>query len=583
MEFKINKQDISGSITNTMGVPRLFPWVVKAFKKAVIQTPSGKNVLNVKYLYLDANGLLHSAAQQVFNYGDKKRHLNPYTSLPYDKKIHKVYELFFTSLVLISSMVSSEILYIAIDGPAPLAKQAQQRQRRFAAAANPAFDSTVITPGTLFMFELTKYINYRIRKEINNGIWKRKRVIFSPPTVPGEGEHKIMEYIRSLGSDAISSSHCMFGPDGDLIMLTLATHLPNIYLLREDQYNLGFYDLLDMGMIRKEMPVVLGLSTENRSLDHIIDDFIFLGFLVGNDFLPKIKMFMYLEDGLNLMIATYTKMTAKGTKNLLVDKDGKLSYQNFIRFLEEMARREKDYIFDQSKIRVPDARFVDHTLLKHISNDKFDFVKYREAYYMRFGVATEGGVSLSVRKMCIDYIKTLEWVFQYYITGLKSWEYYYPWHYAPLMGDLLDVLKSMDQKEISATITFTKGEPSLPFVQLLSVMSSKNASLLPKPFHQLMTNPDSPLVKEGYYPDSFVIDYEGKTKEHMGVTILPFIDVDVVRAAYTPIASRLKNTYVRNSRGAPSMFVYDDTYLADYISDYGKLIDMRVRKIKNDI
>jgi len=480
----------------------------------------------------------------------------------------------------------TKVLYIAIDGPAPLAKQAQQRQRRFAAALNPVFDSTVITPGTLFMFELTKYMNYMIRKEINGGKWRNITVIFSPPTVPGEGEHKIMDYIRTLNhAETNNSSHCMFGPDGDLIMLTLAAHLPHIHLFREDQYNPGFYDLLNMGMVRQRLPTVLsidyGVSVGTRTIDSASDDFIFLGFLVGNDFLPKIQMFMYLEDGLNLMIATYARVSEKGTKNVLIDAKGDIRYASFIRFLEEIARREKGYILDQSKAKVIDIRFIDHTLLKNISDGQLNFADYRRDYYLKAGIDVS---SLSgtdqVKKICIDYLRSIEWVFQYYIKGLKSWEHYYPWHYAPLMTDLLEVLKGMSLEEEKSLSKFdSAGQPSLPFVQLLSVVAPKNVGLLPTPFHGLMVDKESPLVKAGYYPIDFKIDYEGKTKEHMGVTLLPFIDVGVVRAAYQPIADTLRTTYVRNSKGVPAKFVYDKTYLADYISDYGELVSMRVRKI----
>lgn len=88
------------------------------------------------------------------------------------------------------------------------------------------------------MARLSEQLRYFVNKKITEDAdWRDIEVVLSGHEVPGEGEHKIMEYIRLSKAQPDYNPnvrHCLYGLDADLIMLGLLSHDPHFALLREE-------------------------------------------------------------------------------------------------------------------------------------------------------------------------------------------------------------------------------------------------------------------------------------------------------------------------------------------------------------
>jgi len=549
-----------------MGVPGLEPFVCSKSISSVSEIIQGERLdREVDYFYADSNGILHSICQRIFNYGEKKATINFYEGVSYQKKIKAVYEEYFSQLVNITKIVKpKKVLYIAIDGPAPLAKQNQQRQRRFGRASSSdakEFDTCCITPGTQFMHDLTVFIRDAIHLAVSSkkhytvpikvsktvesfvGVWQGIEVIFSPPTVAGEGEHKLMEYLRGLpNTEKEESTHCFFGPDGDLIMLGLTSTLPKVSLLRQDVFRPGIYKLIDIGFGFSNTLVSMLKKPCHSSPQQIKDDFVMAGMMVGNDFLPRLQMFITVRDGLEYI----SHITKKFHSPLTIDGHVHTSgLKEFITFLaQDEPAKLKDQIFTEDKRRLPpdDVKYLNTLILKNI-DDKlhFSFDNYRQDYNNKHFPNEDVGM------VCYDYLKTLVWVFEYYRNGLVDWDWAYRHHYPPLMTDFANFLEN-NVGEGKLDFNFELGNPTFPFEQLLGVLPPTSAALLPEPYSQILEAQTLPHIS---------IDYEGKTREHEAVILLPFSDYENVRKVYLATKKGIRK-FNRDTFGHPIRYITKD-------------------------
>ena len=575
-----------------MGIKHFWKWFNNTFDEDIYALRKSDTIndlgAEIDVTLVDMNGIFHNAAQKVYEYGNFKRRKSLMNT-----KYNKVKNTLKNQIKVFETVCKDieEIIHISrpkksivlcVDGCAPLSKQSQQRQRRFRAATDMTddtpFDSTSITPGTKFMDYLTKYIDWYIRKKIseNSDSWKDIEVIFSNEKVPGEGEHKLINYLRRYGSE--KDTYCLHGLDADLIMLALGTHLPNFFILREDMYNASNdYFCIDIGSIRNILSEIMEWHSDIKYEPELgVNDFIFICFIVGNDFLPHIPSIEIIEGGIDVMIDAYKEtcsmyghLTEKGERltpgvNINMHlRFRKSSMKNFLSLLGSYEQKLLEIKLEHKGDFFKDQLLEDCATKNKDGKWSVNIEKYRHDY-----ICNHFPPDIDVEKLCHEYLQGMQWVLTYYTEGVPHWKWNFPYHYTPsanVIAKYVDSFKHIKWKE---------SFPSTPFQQLLSVLPGRSANLLPKPLDVLLTNKTSKLAP--FCPDEIEVDLSGVRREWEGIVKIPMVDFEIVREVYFERIREVKPIDLkRNLNGKTFLYVYDKDMSGSFNSYYGDITNYK--------
>lgn len=496
-----------------MGIPGFFAWLKRTYPFLISSFRSryqSKSLPQIDILCLDVNGIIHEACQKHFGYGG---YLPPLKDIPFQVQEKKAIQEVFRSIAfLVESLQPTEQVLIMIDGPAGRAKRNQQRSRRYRSALSEekrTFDSNSISPGTEFMDKLMAYIEQNIAKKITEDTkWRNLEVIFSSDKVPGEGEHKLIQYLRRNQKVDSQKRIMLVGKDADLIMLALSIQNsltgrfgPSMTILREEE-------IIDIDGFRQELikRLTWGLLAEHANIIH---DFIFFCFLLGNDFLPHSPTLDLMDDGIEILFQNYVEACHLAQSHLIVDK--KIVAKVFIHLLKILALNEEDALL---KARLQ-PKFEDPLFVKYskTENNKIllDFIGYKTEYNQRFRYATEQKNLLEAMTPAQEYLRGMEWVFIYYTEGIPSWEWYYPQDYAPFASDLLTAMEGYISR------SFTLGKPLLPFHQLVTILPPQSKALLPDEYSSLFSEMKTDVI----------VDRSGKRFDWQAIVICPTLPANL--------------------------------------------------------
>ena len=553
-----------------MGVPGFFAWLLKhdrnnqILKKKLINRPHT--------LFFDANCLFHPQCFKILK------------AFPFETSVNKLEEIMMERIInyidyLIDYVGPSELVFIAVDGVAPLAKINQQRKRRYKSVEenlmknniykkynipnNTNWSNIVITPGTDFMRKLDKKIKEYIHMKMIK-LNKKVNIQYSSYEERGEGEHKILQYLKS-NYIKTEKTHIIYGLDADLIFLALASGFSSIYLLRE-QSNFGRpkhqenESKPNPNPIKDVIEELTYVSIENsrntfntyfksrldiepdNELD-FINDFVFLCYFLGNDFLPHIPSISIRKDGIEILMDAYLYAYERTEQQLIINNSySKLTFKFFLEYLADI---EKTFFKENKNNKNYQRPYCPSSHLKPYEKELWEmenlvgiyknpdldkdplklyseFVEmetsksnyYQHYFHMRFNIKNQ------IKRVTKSYFELLKWVGLYYFDRVPCWNLQYDFDASPFVSDLYENFEQFFEIQINVN-----NESLTMEQQLLSVIPPANNDFLDKRISKKMK--DINILH--MLPIKVVYDYEYKDKFWLCDAIMPYLDYNEIR------------------------------------------------------
>jgi 5'-3' exonuclease len=476
-----------------MGIPAYFSYIVKNHPEIIKRIC--KNNTIVDNFFIDSNSIIYDC---VHNIDIDKLTESIATSIIYNV-IAKIDEY-------IALINPNNILYIAFDGVAPVAKLDQQRERRYKSwyqgvimrqidktkKIDP-FNTTSITPGTKFMASLNKIICNHFSE--NKTKYNINQIFVSTSDLPGEGEHKIFDFIRNSNFINTHSTNVVYGLDADLIMLSM-NHLPinnQIYLFRETPH---FIQSINSSLLPNEtylldIPELSKIVSENMNNENSKGvnrtyDYIFLCFFLGNDFMPHFPSINIRTGGVDKMLNAYKSTIGESSEVLTNGKT--INWKNVRKVVQFLAELEEQHFQKETKYRnrrkihystdTQEQIFKKFEAIPTFERELENYINpFKENWQYRYYKALFNMDIDEERKkqICLNYLSGLEWNMKYYTTGCPNWRWSYNYSYPPLLTDLIKYIPYFETEFIK----FKPENPVSQTVQLCYVLPKSSLDLLP--------------------------------------------------------------------------------------------------------
>ena len=346
----------------------------------------------------------------------------------------------------------------------------------------------------------------------------------------------------------------------------MASEIENIYLLREavhfGKIKQDELLLLNIDLLKENLYTILinkiGLKQLTKTM--VVNDYIVLCFLIGNDFLPHLPGISIKSKGIELLLDIYIKCIIKKKECLVYD--GELNLMFLKDILVELSKLEDKLVTEQRLqyekmkyyYRVNDKedteynRLIDKLNYTPLLKPKTILYKimagtpnWRDRYYYHhFNIKKDYKyIDENLLEVCHNYLEGIIWNTQYYFKECCCWDWHYSYLHAPTIKDLANNFEiCMDKIDFKNS----QKEPVKPFIQLLNVLPPQSSHLLPKSYEKLMRDRESDIYH--YYPTKIKLDYYLNRFLHECDPMLPNIDMDLINMTTKDIQlTDIENAY----------------------------------------
>lgn len=424
-----------------MGIPYYFYNIYKKYEddNLLIDEADILVMNDIEYLFFDYNSLIHPCAQKVLltiDRNDEDDIENAIISETID----------YTRYII--SIMRAKKVYIMIDGIPPMGKLIQQRERRYKSyffkkyqvnesKENPGvfWDSNCISPGTKFMKRLKIGLD-KLSFELSN-------IIISDSLEIGEGEHKIMRLLNNL--EKCDEKVMIYGLDSDLIMLSLMNKFSDKIMLLRDNADRGFSYVNISKLKSCVYRDITKDVTKTFEINRIIDDYILICFLLGNDFIGHIPSLTIKDNGMNVINKCYIKTITKHLDYLVNKKDNTINKNIFLTFIGELSNLE-DYYYKKiyKYTEYSDVQVTNNDNIYYYRDNYIDFSgapkEYKRAYYIYYNNSCS---KKKIDDYCKEWLDSINWIYGYYNNHVHdNWNSFYKYNRSPFISDIYNYLKN---------------------------------------------------------------------------------------------------------------------------------------------